>query len=123
MLLRIQHDTYVAPPHHQVAGMWKTHTQKGPCPPVKIQRAGVSIGIPRLLVEGVNQVRTIRRQPLFVVGPSDSLRDRAPFIQAEQAVAGRYRRWPRCLRLLPWRLPSRWGILASCALLPSGFHL
>ena len=55
--------------------------------------------MPRLLIQFVNEVRTVRRQPLFVIGPSDSLCDRAPLVQGQKPVARRYRGWARHLRL------------------------
>ena len=56
--------------------------------------------MPRLLIQFVHQVRTIRRQPLFVVRPSDSLCDLPSFFQGKKPVARRYHRRPRRLRLL-----------------------
>jgi hypothetical protein len=56
----------------------------------------------------VNQVRTIGREPFFVVGPSNSLGDGPPFLQAEEPEPWRYRRRPRGLCLLAGGLPRLW---------------
>src|SRR5689334_5276569 len=108
MLPGIHDDAYVPAPHNQVSRMWITHPQEWPRPEVKIQRAGVRIGIPCLLIESVNQVRTVRSQSLFVVGPSNSLGDGPPFFQAEEPEPWRYRRGPRGLCLVIGGLPRLW---------------
>ena len=78
-----------------------THTQEWASPAVKVQRAGIRIGVSRLLVQFVNQVRAIRRQALFVVRPGHSLDHGLPLFRAEEAVPRRNRRRPRRLRFLP----------------------
>jgi hypothetical protein len=77
--------------------------------------------MPRLLIQFMHKVGTIRRQTFFVVRPSHTLRDRPPLVQRKKPVARRYRWRLRSLRLEARSLlPRLWTWLCSLRTLTSG---
>lgn len=79
----IHYDAHVSRPHDQVARLRRTHPQKVRRSAVKVRRTGVGIRMARPFIQGVHEVRTIRRKPLFVVRPGQFVDDGPAFLRAE----------------------------------------